>query len=305
MTAHLQSQISRRTLLETAGKTALALTAVAASPELFVGHAAAAADRRWQMRLSTSSSHFSSLSVEKACQQIADLGYEGVDFWDPVLGCPHLNEIEKRLGAAGLKDLLGKHNLKLFSLTCFGSSISSHAKLLGDLGGGVVVLGSPPLESKNLTADMKKLLEQMKPDLDLAEKSNAYLAIENHYDLLLDSFDSFKAFSDLNTNPRLGIALAPFHLQRAKISVERTIELLGKHLFFFYAWLYAEPRGTNQLPGIGTTNCRPWLQALAKIEYRGYVNPFMHDEPAPQEMAAALTTSRDYLKRCYNEAVRT
>ena len=48
----------------------------------------------------------------------------------------------------------------------------------------------------------------------------------NHADSLLNSKDSFKAFVELNRNPRLGIALAPYHLQAAGISVEDVIAFL-------------------------------------------------------------------------------
>ena len=103
---------------------------------------------------------------------------------------------------------------------------------------------------------MKAFFEQLKPDLELAEKYDSYLAIENHSgDTLLNSRDSFKAFLDMNPSSRIGIALAPYHLQVAGISVPEIIAMVGKHLFFFYAWQHGP--ALNQLPGIGPTDCRP------------------------------------------------
>ena len=96
----------------------------------------------------------------------------------------------------------------------------------------------------------------------------------------------------MNPSPRIGIALAPYHLQVAGISVTDVIATAGKQLFFFYAWQNGD--GLNQLPGIGPTDCTPWLRALAKIGYRRYVNPFMHHHPQPDTMATALATSRSY-----------
>ena len=62
---------------------------------------------------------------------------------------------------------------------------------------------------------MKQFLESLKPELELAEKYDSYLAIENHSgNSLLNFVDSIKAFTDLNRHPRLGIALAPYHIQR-------------------------------------------------------------------------------------------
>jgi hypothetical protein len=45
------------------------------------------------------------------------------------------------------------------------------------------------------------------------------------------------------------------------------------------------------------------MAALAKIQYRGYVNPFLHDQPPPDPTALALGKSRDYLKGCCRQAV--
>ena len=61
------------------------------------------------------------------------------------------------------------------------------------------------------------------------------------------------------------------------------------------AW-QKEP-GVDQLPGHGPTDFRPWLRALAKANYRWYVNPFMHGEVEPEAMSAALAKARDYLKQ--------
>ena len=150
---------------------------------------------------------------------------------------------------------------------------------------------------EELTTRMKAFIEGLKPDLELAEKHNSYIAIENHGGALLSSADSFKAFVEINTHPRLGIAMAPYHLQGQKANVEDVIAVAGKQLLFFYAWQRA--KGTGQLPGHGPTDFTPWIAALAKAGYAWYVNPFMHHEPEPDAMSAALAKSRDYLKTCY------
>ena len=281
----------------------------------------AAEKGRWKMRLSTSSVQFSSLTVEKACQRIAALGFEGIDFWPKnIFQCPHLEEIEKRLGPAGLKEVLAKNGLKLNAMTCYLAGPAGtpdyitgyrkYAELLGKCGGGVAVCSAPDKGKDDLRARMKAFMEKLKPQAELAEKYDSYLAIENHGMRLLNSLDSFKAFVELNHSPRIGIALAPYHLQAAGISVEETIRVVGPQLQFFYAWQYVKQSkpdatlgGIAQLPGIGSTDCAPWLAALAEVNYRGYVNPFMHHHPGVEEMAAALARSRDYLKRCYASAV--
>jgi sugar phosphate isomerase/epimerase len=239
-----------------------------------------------------------SLPIEQACERIAKLGFEAIDIWSAHAGCPHLDDVAQRLGADGLRELLQAHKLKLFAFSVYQGGYPKYAELLGKAGGGVAVRGSTrPCEPRELTRKMREFLEQLKPQIELAEKYDSYLAIENHGHALLDSLDSFKAFADLNQSRRLGIALAPYHLQTIKASVPDAIRICGDQLFFFYAWQHATE--AKQLPGIGTIDFRPWLAALAEVNYRGYVNPFMHGEPAPDQMDVALQKSRDYLRQCW------
>jgi sugar phosphate isomerase/epimerase len=249
------------------------------------------------MRLSTSSIHFLHLPVEQACERIAELGFEAVDIWSAHEGCPHLDDVANRLGADGLQQLLAKTKLALFSFSVYQGGYPRYAKLLGDVGGGVAIRGSTgPCEPHELTARMREFLESLKPEVELAEKHDSYLAIENHGHALLDSLDSFRAFVDMNKSPRLGIALAPYHLQAIGAPVEKAIAIAGKQLLFFYAWQRAD--GTAQLPGHGPADFRPWVAALEEVRYSGYVNPFMHGDLEPDKMSQALAKSRDYLRAC-------
>jgi sugar phosphate isomerase/epimerase len=272
------------------------LAAGAAAAGLHTWPASCPADAGgWKMRLSCSSINFMSLSIEEACHRIAALGFEAIDIWSAHAHCPHLDDVLKRLGPGGLQEMLAKNKLKLYAFSVYAGGYRRYAELLGKVGGGVAVRGSSgPGDPKELTRRMKAFFDSLKPDLELAEKHNSYLAVENHGHALLDSLDSFKAFVDLNRNPRLGIAMAPYHLQGLKVSVPEAIAVAGPQLFFFYAWQRAD--GTGQLPGIGPTDCQPWITALAKAGYRWYVNPFMHHEPAPDEMSRALAKSVACLK---------
>lgn len=258
--------------------------------------------KKWRMRLSTSSIHFSQLPIEQACERIAKLGFEAIDIWSAHEGCPHLDDVLNRLGPEGLKELLAKHKLKLFAFSVYSGGYERYAELLGKAGGGIAVQGSAGASKpEELTARMKEFIESLKPLVELAEKNNSYLAIENHGGSLLCTADSFKAFVDMNKSRRLGIALAPYHLQAIKASVPEAIRICGKQLFFFYAW--QEYPGDEQLPGVGPTDMTPWIEALAETRYRGYVNPFMHGHPEAEVMAANLAKSREYLRECYGKLV--
>jgi sugar phosphate isomerase/epimerase len=249
----------------------------------------------WRMRLSTSSIHFLQLPIEQACERIATLGFEAIDIWSAHDNCPHLDDAAQRLGPEGLKELLAKTKLKLYAFSVYRGGYARYAELLGQAGGGVAVQGSaPPCKPEELIPRMRAYLESIKPLAELAEKHDSWLAIENHGDALLDSLDSFKAFVDLNRSPRVGIAVAPYHLQAIGAKVEEAIELCGDQLFFFYAW--QKQPGMNQLPGHGPANFAPWLKALAKVRYKWFVNPFMHGLVEPETMSAALARSREYLQ---------
>lgn len=249
----------------------------------------------WGVRLSTSSVHFSRLPIEQAVGRIASLGFEAIDIWSGYTGCPHLDDALGRLGPNGVKELLGKHKLRLFAFSVYVGGYRKYAELLGRCGGGVAIRGSSgPVKAGELRASMKAFLESLKPELELANKYDSRLAIENHSSALLDSVDSFKVFGDLNREPRLGIALAPYHLQGIKAPVEQVIRICGKQLFFFYAWQLGE--GVGQLPGHGPTDFGPWIGALAEVQYGGYINPFMHGDLGADAMSQALERSRAYLK---------
>lgn len=259
-----------------------------------------AAKPKWRLRLSTSSIHFMQLPLEQACERIANLGFEAIDIWSAYDGCPHLDDVAKRLGPEGLKELLANCELKLYSFSVYRGGYARYAELLGRAGGGVAIRGSvPPCKPEELTSRMRAFIESLKPLIELAEKHNSYLAIENHGHALLDSLDSLKAFVDLNGSPRLGIALAPYHIQALKASVPEAIRICGEQLLFFYAW--QRYPGPKQLPGIGPTDMMLWLEALADIQYARYVNPFMHGHPEPDVMADNLTKARDYLRACHRK----
>lgn len=251
----------------------------------------------WKLRLSASSINFSSLPIEEACRRIAQLGFEAIDVWSAHAGCPHLDDVQNRLKAEGLLRVLKECGLKLYAFSVYQGGYLRYAELLGQCGGGVAVRGSTsPCEPNELIRKMKNFLESLKPELEKVEMFNSYLAIENHGHALLDSCDSLKAFVDLNVHPRLGIALAPYHILARGESVETAIHVCGQQLFYFYAWQHGN--GLNQLPGYGGVDCTPWIKALAEVSYKWYVNPFMHHEPSPDEMSVALSNSRKYLIKC-------
>ena len=254
------------------------------------------------MKLSTSSLHYRSLPLLESLRRISALGYEGVDIWahfewaGPL--CEHLEEAVERSTAERFMETLRELKLTLNSASCYTVPFARFAPLLGACGGCVVVRGSQGVADENITGadlvrEMKQFLESLKPDLELAEKHQCVLAVENHSGRsLLNKLESFQVFTDLNQNPRLGIALAPFHVQANKESVVDAIRHAGSQLKFFYAWQYAdladEARQEAAITGHRTDRHASLARALAAIDYAGFVNPFMHYEPEPAEMDVVL-----------------
>ena len=259
-------------------------------------------ENAWKMKLATSSVMFGKLPFEQACERAARLGLQGIDIWAPFGGqCSHLEDIKIRLGGKGLRELLTKHKLEVAAFTLYiNAKLSQDWELIRDYGGGIVVrsAGAGRLaDPKDLTPRMRAFFESLKPEVELAEKCDARLAIENHVGDLLNTPDSFKAFVELNPNPRrIGIAFAPYHLQAYKMPIEDVIRTAGSQCLFFYAWQHGH--GMKQMPGVGPVDFTPWVRALAEIGYPHYSSIFMHGHPAADEMEAAVSKSREYLADC-------
>ena len=282
---------TRRTFL----KTTLAGGLLASLPASVFGEACRKPSIK--RKFSCSTINFASLSLEQACERIAELGFDAVDIWG-ALGCRHLNQAANDLGVEGLKALLEKHRLKLGSVSLYGAPLSSYAELVGQCGGCTLVQGSRHRLKDSVTEDMKDFLESLKPQLELCEEHHSFLAIENHGSGdLLDSIDTMKAFVDQNQHPRLGIALAPYHVMNRGESVAEAIRICGSQLLFIYFW--TNEADEKQMPGIGQTDVSDWFRALDDIEYPHYITPFMHHEPAPDRMAELHRMTRQYLDKTF------
>jgi sugar phosphate isomerase/epimerase len=242
--------------------------------------------------------NYQSLPLEEACRRISALGFEAIDIWDWP-NCLHLQSAANEYGAEGFAKLLEKYKLELCGISVYSTSFSKYAPLLGALGGGNAVRGTRGRTSDNLTQDWKKFLEDLKPDLELCEEHNSWMLVENHSGNSLFNFmDSFKALLDLELHPRLGIALAPYHILHNKESVADAIRLCGDRMRFIYLW--TNESDEKQLPGLGTTEVADWFKALEEIKYSHYWTPFMHWEPEPDRMDELHRQSLEFLRKYIN-----
>ena len=263
------------------------------------------------MKLATASVMFDKLPIENICKIAQRLKLDALDIWGPFkyynTHCDHLKDFKKRLGGKGLRDLMTKHKLEVAAFTLYQDcKFSDYWEMVRDYGGGVIVRSDRAKRSsaKDMTKNMRAFFEGLKPEIELAEKSNSILAIENHAGGLLNSIESFKAFVELNPNTkRVGIAFAPFHLQGYKdIPMEEFLKVAGPQMKFFYAWQRGTQKdrfGTGQLPGFGPVDFTPWLKAMAEANYSQYLSIFLHGHGPTDETQANVAKSRSYLLDCY------
>jgi sugar phosphate isomerase/epimerase len=273
----------------------LSATAAALGPAAVLPVACASGrSLRRDVRLSAASLMFKELTLEQVCARIAGVGYEAIDIWGEQEGCPHLEDVAQRLGGSGLRELLERHQLQLYALTLPASAFDRYAGLIRESTGALAVRESAePAAPEGLRERVRVLIESLKPHADLVGQHQGWLAVAHQTGGLLNSLDSLKAFTDMNSHPRLGIALAPHHLQAVGVSVPEAIRTAGEQLLMVYAWQDAP--GLQQLPGYGPTDFRPWLDALESVNYRWYLNTCMRGYVEPDTLSSALARSRNYL----------
>ncbi|MDP6449853.1 MAG: hypothetical protein QF773_03475, partial [Lentisphaeria bacterium] len=91
-------------------------------------------------KLATSSVMFEDLPIEQVCEAVSRLGFTGLDIWAPFEKCTHLQDIRKRLGGNGLRELMVRHDLDLAAFTLYDEArLSQYWELIRDFGGGVIV----------------------------------------------------------------------------------------------------------------------------------------------------------------------
>jgi sugar phosphate isomerase/epimerase len=248
--------------------------------------------------------------------EVRKTGATAIDLWPKV----HGNQREQLadLGEEKFAAMLQQHEITLgcitqYKLGPFG--LQDEMRLAQRLGCHTMVTGgkgATGLKGSELKAGVADFIEKMKPHLAVAEETGVTIAIENHGNNLIESPDSLKWLAELRPSKHLGIALAPYHLPQEPKQLAELIETLGNSIAVFYAWQHGmgcmeklpKEQELLQMPGRGDLDFGPLLSALARIEYSGWTEIFMH--PVPRgvpilETAAAVTAeinrSREYLEK--------
>ncbi|MHC4404543.1 MAG: sugar phosphate isomerase/epimerase family protein [Planctomycetota bacterium] len=283
--------------------------------------AAAEDDAPFRFRYVLASSMYGKLKLAEIVPEVRKTGAAEIDVWPE----HHANQREQieAMGHDAFAELLRKHDVTVgmftrYDLGPFG--LQDEMRVLGRFGGSLLISGSSGpkgLSGGELKRAMATFVEQMKPHAAAAEEAGVTIGIENHANALLCSPDSLRHFAELAESPRLGAALAPYHLPQEPTLLARLIEDLGPKLVHFYAWQHGKgcmeklpkEQELEQMPGRGTLDFRPLLAALKKIDYRGRTEIFMH--PVPRgipimptlaEVTGEINRARKYLEACARQA---
>jgi sugar phosphate isomerase/epimerase len=269
----------------------------------------------FQLNYILGSSLYGELKLEEIVPAVHQTGATAIDIWPRV----HGNQREQldEMGEEKFSQLLEKYKVTLgcitqYKLGPFG--LKDEFQVAKRLGCRTIVTGAvgpKGLQGQELKAALKTFVEKMQPHLELAAQAGVTVAIENHGNSLVESVDSLKWLVELEPTGRMSIALAPYHLPQEEKLLANLIRDLAPRMSMFYAWEHGHgcmtklPKNEElmQMPGRGTLDFSPLLQALKDRNYRGWTEIFMHPTPRgiPILETAEQVTAEVNRSRCYLE----
>ena len=272
------------------------------------------------MRFAICNETFQDWPLDRACAFAAECGYQGIEIAPFTLAAragdvtpQQREEIVRIVRAAGL-EVVGLHWLLAktegFHLTSPDRAVRKRTadyfvelvRLCGDLGGRVMVLGSP--QQRNLAEGMTKtqgmdyaaeVLAAVVPELDA---HGVVLAIEplgpQETNFLLTAADGVELID------RLASRHVRLHLDCKAMATEKTpiVDLIRK----FYPWLahFHANDPNRQGPGFGELDFVPIFRALDEVDYHGWVSVEVFDyTPGIERLARE---SIEYMRRCRGDA---
>jgi sugar phosphate isomerase/epimerase len=246
---------------------------------------------KWTPRWLLASSLYGTLPLETVLAQAAKCGAQAIDIW-PKIHADH-REQWNAMGDDAFAELLSKFNVPLGCITQFPPGPfgqDSECQVAMQHHCSLIVTGSPAqkgLEGQALRQAILEFADKLKPHLDVATECGVTIAIENHAQQLISNWDAMRWLRDAAPSHNLGVAMAPYHLPQEPTNLASWIKELGPFLKLFYAWQHGQgamqalPKAQQlqQLPSRGPLDFRPIMQALAEIQFPGWIEIFMHPFP--------------------------
>jgi sugar phosphate isomerase/epimerase len=284
------------------------------------GRLAADEPKPFALRYMLASSMYGKLKLEDVVPEVRKTGADSIDLW-PLRHADQREQMEA-MGHEKFAELLDAHSVKLgmttrYDLGPFG--LQDEMRVLHKFGGRLVISGSHgprDVSGEEAKRAVKQFIDKMKPHVEAAEELGVVIGIENHGHALLSTPDSIRYFAELTPSKHLGVALAPYHLPQDEKLLAGLIENLGPALAHFYAWQHGKgcmeklpkEQELKQMPGRGVLDFKPLLAALAKINYQGWTEIFMHPVPRGipimptlEKVTAEINRARKYLEQCLAE----
>ena len=269
----------------------------------------------FRLRYIVGSSLYGTLPLSEILPQVSRNHSDTLDIWPRVHG--DQREQVEAMGHDAFAELLQAHRVKLGASTRFDLGpfeLKSEMAFAQEFGASLLVCGSKGpkgLAGDELRGAVAEFAEALKPHIEAAAGHDVTIGIENHGNALIESPDSMKWLVEFTDSRHLGIALAPYHLPDDASMIAKLIEDLGQHLCLFYAWQHGmgcheklpKEQELLQLPGRGDLDFLPLVDALRKINFRGWTEIFMHPVPrgipildTASDVTAELERSRLYLE---------
>jgi sugar phosphate isomerase/epimerase len=293
------------------------LAAAPAALALGTGSFAADEKKPFALRYILASSMYGKMKLGEILPEVPKTAARQIDLWPR-----HHADQREQMDAMGhdkFAELLAGHGVHLGMTTRYDLGpfrLQDEMRIVRKFGGRLIVTGSngpKNLSGPECKAAVQQFLEKMKPHVAVAEQQGVTIAIENHANALIATPDSLRYLAELAKSPKLGIALAPYHLPQDEKLLARLIEDLGSKLVHFYAWQHGrgcmkklpKAQELEQMPGRGKLDFKPLLAALKKINYRGWTEIFMHPVPrgipileTTGQVTAEINRARQYLEGC-------
>ncbi|MBT3345590.1 MAG: sugar phosphate isomerase/epimerase [Gemmatimonadetes bacterium] len=266
------------------------------------------------MKFGTCNEYFENWEIEDVFKYAADIGYDGVEIAPFTLADSvddiseaRRQQIRAAAESAGV-DIIGLHWLLIKPEGLYTNHVDddirnrtrdyfqSLVRFCGDLGGKVMIIGSPKQRNVQEGWDYDETWERTKSVfgdcLDLAAENDVTLCIEplstQQTNFISTAAEARKMVAEIG-HPNFQTMVDVCSGSTEEIAVPQLLRDSGEHLYHVHV-NDANLRG----PGFGETDFVSIMQTLGQIDYQRYVSVEVFNfEPDPRSIAAA---SLAYLK---------